>query len=126
MRAISILIPLLVLVIGGGALWMQHSRGDTDSSRNVSGAQRPHLIALLTEAVGYIGAILVLAGISVAIGQPWADIPVGGRLAILGSVTAILLGVGWLIRGSVEPAFERWSESPGQSRSQPSPDPSLW
>lgn len=107
MRAISILIPLLVLVIGGGALWTQHSRREAGGSSSLNGVQRPHRIALLTEAVGYIGAILVLAGISVAIGQRWEDIPNGGRLAILASVTAILLGIGWLIRGSVEPALER-------------------
>lgn len=97
------LILLAVVAIGGIGLWAERGRRDATRSRPV----QPHRISLLTEAVGYIGAILVLAGISVAIGQRWEDISTGGRLAILGSVTAILLGIGWLIRESVEPALGR-------------------
>ena len=107
MRPNLILIPLLLIAVGGVALWAQHSRQEAAGGNAAGPDQPPRRVPLLAEAVGYIGAILVLAGLSVAVSKRWEDIPTGARLAILGSTTLVLLGIGWLIRESLEPALAR-------------------
>lgn len=64
-------------------------------------------IPLLTEALGYIGAVLALAGGGVAIGQRWEDLSDGAHVAILAAATAVALLAGSLIRRQTEPAIQR-------------------
>jgi uncharacterized membrane protein len=64
-------------------------------------------IPLIAEALGYLGAALVLSAAIALAAQLWSDLPVAVRVVILLAVTALLLVAGWSIRNSVEPAFRR-------------------
>ncbi|TPW15934.1 MAG: hypothetical protein FD127_447 [Acidimicrobiaceae bacterium] len=48
----------------------------------------------VTEAIGYVGACLVMIGMVVFVGQYWDDLATWSRLTIMLAVTALLLGVG--------------------------------
>ena len=110
------LIGLLILVVAGVGigLWVQRSRpAEAPAGASVVPHRRADVqpsgrhIPLLTEAVGYIGGILVLSGLIAAIGQNWKDFPRGAQLAILVAAALGCLALGWLTRDSVEPAFRR-------------------
>lgn len=109
MRGSLISLLVLVAVIGGIAIWVQRSRPESGrvGAATAAGEAPPKRISLLTEAVGYVGTILVLAGASAAIGQRWDEVSTAWRLVILGAATLLFLGIGWLIRSSAEPAFQR-------------------
>jgi hypothetical protein len=115
MMAGMVLLLLLVAIIGGTALWVKQTRSQSHPAAAATeagaagevGEAQPKRISLLTEAVGYVGTILVLAGAVAAVGQRWVDISTTGRLTILGAATLIFLGIGVFIRSSAEPAFQR-------------------
>lgn len=67
---------------------------------------RPH-ISLLTEAVAYVGAILILAGGIVAISQQWGGLGNWGHAAIFAGAAAFFLLVGVAVRRISEPAIQR-------------------
>lgn len=50
------------------------------------------------EALGYLGAVLVVVGATVTVGQFWEDLATWSRLYILGLATAALTGAGLAIR----------------------------
>ena len=64
-------------------------------------------IPTFAEALGYIGAVLALAGGGVAIGQVWDDLSEVAHVSILAAATLFALGAGWLIRSQAEPAIQR-------------------
>lgn len=64
-------------------------------------------IPLVTEAIGYVGAALLVAAGSALAARFWDELPGAGRLAVLATVTVLLLGLGFAFRGSAEPAFGR-------------------
>lgn len=104
----AILIALIVIV--AVVLWVRRTQTRTEAAKGVEprGTAEPRSrISLLTEAIGYIGAILVLAGGGAAIGQRWEDFGTPARLAILGCATLAFLAVGAFTRPSTEPAFKR-------------------
>lgn len=114
---IGSLVLLLVVgaVVAGIAAWMRQHRPELPASRAAEAAQ-PRRISLLTEAIGYIGTILVLAGAFAFAQQHWSDITEGGRFAILAVATAVFLGIGGFVLSSTEPALRRlaavtWSVS---------------
>lgn len=72
-----------------------------------TGVRAPRHISLLTEAIGYVGTILVLAGVIAAVGEQWPDIGHPARLAILVAGTVIFLAIGFVTLTSTEPAFKR-------------------
>jgi hypothetical protein len=61
-----------------------------------SGATRsvPRATSLVIEAIGYLGGILIMVGLGLVVGQYWAELPTGGRLALAGAVTVSLLVAG--------------------------------
>ena len=106
------LLSTLLLVAAGVAivLWVRRSRAGVAAGEEPQGLgqERPRgRISLLTEAIGYIGAILVLAGGAVGIGQRWAEFSKPTRLAMLGAAALVFLAIGALTRSSTEPAFQR-------------------
>jgi hypothetical protein len=108
--ASAMILLILVAVIGGIALWVKRSRTELARGERASAADdggSPRRISLLTEAVGYIGTILVLAGAGSAIGQQWDEVSTAWRLVILVAGTLLFLGVGLVVRPSDEPAFKR-------------------
>jgi hypothetical protein len=112
---------LLVAAVVGIVLWVRHSGTEARTGEGTQGRgpeEGRSRVSLLTEAVGYVGTILVLTGGGVALGQRWTDFSKPTRLGILGAATLVFLAIGTLTRTSTEPAFKRltsvtWAVSVG-------------
>ena len=100
MPGLGLLIPILLLA--AVFVWFRSSREPTSEAAPPSGR-----IPLLTEAVGYVGAVLLLAGAGAAIGQGWDDLADETRLGLLAGTAAFFLGAGLVTRRSSDPAFVR-------------------
>lgn len=100
MAGVGLLIPILLLV--GLFVWFRQSQGEKPLV-----GPRQGRVSLLTEAVSYIGAILVLAGAGAAIVQRWDELAEGTRLGLLAGLTLFFLGVGAFTMRSTDPAFVR-------------------
>lgn len=61
----------------------------------------------VTEALGYLGGVLAIVGLSLLVGRYWSDIPIAGRLGLSGGLAAILFGIGLLVAEDREPALRR-------------------
>lgn len=61
----------------------------------------------LAEAVGYVGAVIALAAVALLLGQGWADLNVGGRLAIVALLTVIIASAGVALRSSDTAPIQR-------------------
>jgi uncharacterized membrane protein len=59
------------------------------------------------EAMAYLGSALVLIAVSLLAIEFWDEIEPWGRLALSAGATTILVGVGWLLGRSEEPAVDR-------------------
>ena len=105
----SVGLLLLIGLIAGVGWWVRAATAETGAGETDGAARAPRRISLLTEAVGYIGAILVLAGGVAALSQNWRDLADGARLAMLAFAAAVFLAAGWLTRKSTEPALQRLS-----------------
>lgn len=68
-------------------------------------------VPLATEAVGYLGGALAIAGATAAFAETWDDLGVPARLTIAGALTLVTLALGWMLRGNPEPAFARFAAS---------------
>lgn len=101
-----VLLLIVVAVVAGIAAWMRQHRPEVPAPAAAEVVQ-PRRISLLTEAIGYIGTILVLAGAFAFARQHWTQITEGGRLAILAGASAVFLGIGALVLSSTEPALRR-------------------
>ncbi len=60
-----------------------------------------------TEAVAYLGAVLVLVALGILAAEFWDRIEPWGRFTVGTIVTGVLIGVGWLLGRSAEPAVNR-------------------
>jgi Predicted membrane protein (DUF2157) len=90
----------------GGERHHHRCPGEEIRRHETSARPKPR-IPLIAEALGYLGAALVLSAALALAAQLWSDFPVGVRIAVLLAVIALLLLAGWSIRNSVEPAFRR-------------------
>ena len=99
-----VLIAVAVLAVVGFQTWMRRS-GPAETARHVP-AREPR-ISLLTEAVGYVGAVLILSGVISAVGQRWQHFSDWGHVAVLATSGALFLAAGLVIRHAVEPALQR-------------------
>jgi len=105
------LIPLVVIVaaasiFGGFYLWARR-QGLLTAEQAAEGTQRTRHISLLTEAIAYVGAILILAGGIAALGQRWHSISGWGHVGILIGVAMLFLLAGIIVRRVSEPAIQR-------------------
>jgi hypothetical protein len=66
---------------------LAHEAASTDQLRE-TGSGRPSV----AEAIGYVGAVLVLAAVGLFLGQVWAELTVAGQLALAGLVTVASAG----------------------------------
>lgn len=71
------------------------------------GEVQPHRISLVTEAIGYVGAALLLAAGASLVSRFWGDTDELVRVTALAIATAVLFGLGWAFRASDEPAVGR-------------------
>ncbi|HEY1347916.1 MAG TPA: hypothetical protein VGF54_23235 [Streptosporangiaceae bacterium] len=100
----------IVVVVGlifGGFYYWARRRGMLATELAAEGEQGKRRISLLTEAVAYIGAILIVAGGIAAIGQRWHGISGWGHVAVFAGAAVFFLLVGFIVRRVREPAIQR-------------------
>lgn len=108
----GLLTLLVLLALGTGiVLWVRQSREPATTPNSGAGRQAgpPRRVSLLTEAIAYVGVVLVIAGGTAAVAQQWSDLSDGTRLTVLVIVTLVFLVLGFVTRRSAEPAFRRVS-----------------
>jgi hypothetical protein len=105
------LMPLLVIVavalIFGGFYYWARRQGLLTTGQAAEGKRGTRRISLLTEAIAYVGAILILAGGIAAVGQQWHSITGWGRVGVLVGAAVLFLLVGMFVRRVHEPAIQR-------------------
>src|SRR6266536_2504875 len=101
-----VLVVIVALIFGGFYYWARR-QGLLTTDQAVEGEQGARRISLLTEAVAYIGAILLLAGGAAAIGQRWNGITDWGRVGVFTAAAVFFLLVGIIVRQVREPAIQR-------------------
>ncbi len=105
-------VAVILVFFGGFYLWARQrgllSAGPAGTA-GPAGQEAPgkRHISLLTEAVAYIGAILVLAGGAAAIGQRWGSLGGWGRAGVFAGVAVFFFLVGFAVRKVREPALQR-------------------
>ena len=100
----------LVVVVGlifGGFYYWARRQGLVAAEPAADGPQGGRRVSLLTEAVAYVGAILLLAGGGAAIGQRWNDITGWGHVGVFAGAAVFFLLAGVIVRGVGEPAVQR-------------------
>jgi hypothetical protein len=106
MLGLGLIVAVVVVIIGGFYYWARRS-GPLATGRTAAGTPGERRISLLTEAVAYVGAILLLAGGVTGIGQRWEDMSRSARVGVLAGAAAFFLLVGALVRRVREPAIQR-------------------
>jgi predicted membrane protein DUF2157 len=53
--------------------------------------------SLVTEAMGYLGGVIVVVGLALATGWFWADLPTAARVGLTGAVAGLLLAAGAVV-----------------------------
>ena len=92
------------VIIGGFAYsyWAQgHGRWE------VTAHPSPRRISLLTEAMGYAGAVLVIAGVAAAIDQRWDAVSDWSHVAVDADTAALFLAMGVLLLPVHDAAIQR-------------------
>jgi len=102
-----IVLVVIVAVIFGGFYYWARRQGLLTTDQAAGGEQGTRRISLLTEAVAYVGAILILAGGAAAIGQRWNGISDWGRVGVFAGAAAFFLLAGIIVRRVREPAIQR-------------------
>lgn len=72
-----------------------------------AGEARPHRIPLVTEAIGYVGAALLLAAGATLLSRFLVDAGELAKITVLSIGLVILIGLGWAFRAAAEPAVGR-------------------
>ncbi len=96
----------VVGLIFGTLRWVRQ-RGLPAAGGAAAGVQGARHVSLLTEAVAYVGGILLLAGGAAAIGSQWNHIAAWGQVSIFAGAAAFFLLVGITVYRVREPAIQR-------------------
>jgi len=104
MLDVILTIVVVALIFGGFYYWARRQGLVTTEPAEERGSRR---ISLLTEAVAYVGAILLLAGGIAAISQQWNSLGDWGQVGVLAGAAAFLLLAGIMVRRVREPAIQR-------------------
>ncbi len=101
-----LLVALVALVFGAFYAWARRqgmvSAGP--AGEEVAGQRR---ISLVTEALAYVGAILVLAGGGAAVAQRWDDLGAWAHVSVFAGAAAFFLVVGGLLFAVHDAAVQR-------------------
>lgn len=97
---------IVALIFGGFYVWAKRT-GLVGTGQAAGREQRARRASLLTEAVAYIGAILILAGGIAAVGQRWDRIGDWGHVGIFAGAAAFFFLAGIIVRQVHEPAVQR-------------------
>ncbi len=68
---------------------------------------RPRRVPVVAEALGYLGGMLAVLGLSLVVARYWPDMATLVRLGLSGAAALLLLGAGALVREDVDPALAR-------------------
>ena len=103
----SLVTPVVIvaLIFGGFHYWAR--RQGLLTAGPATEGEGTRRISLLTEAVAYIGVILLLAGGAAAIGQRWNGIPSWGHVGVFAAAAVFFLLAGIIVRQVREPAIQR-------------------
>ena len=104
---ISLIVPVAIvaLIVGGFYYWARRQGLlTTGQAAEGEGTRR---ISLLTEAVAYVGVILLLVGGAAALGQRWNGIPSWGHVGVCAGIAVFFLLAGIIGRRVREPAIQR-------------------
>ena len=105
---LSLIVPVaIVALIFGGFYYWARRQGLLTAGQAAEGEQGTRRISLLTEAVAYVGVILLLAGGAAAIGQRWNGIPSWGHVGVFAGAAVFFLLAGIIVRRVREPAIQR-------------------
>jgi hypothetical protein len=104
---IPLLVATIVALIFAGFYYWARRQGLLAAVPAAEGEQHRRRISLLTEAVAYVGAILILAGGAAAIGQRWNSIGDWGHVGVFAGAALFFLLVGLIVRQVREPAIQR-------------------
>jgi hypothetical protein len=102
-----ILVIVIVALIFAGSYYWARRQGLLTAEPSAGGEQGKRHISLLTEAVAYVGAILLLAGGAAAIGQRWNTIGKWWHVGVFAGAAAFFLLIGLMVRRVSEPAIQR-------------------
>jgi hypothetical protein len=104
-------LPLVIVVavglIFGSFYYWARRQGLLAIGPAAEGEQGRQRVSLLTEAVAYVGAVLLLTGGIAAVGRRWNEIDGWGRVGVLAGAAVLLLVTGILLRRAGEPAIQR-------------------
>ena len=101
-----VLLVAAALVFGGFYYWTRR-RGLLTTEQAAEGKQDTRRISLLTEAVAYIGAVLILAGSIAAVGQRLHSITPWGRVGVFVGAAVFFFLSGIIVGRVHEPAIQR-------------------
>jgi hypothetical protein len=106
MAGLGLLIPIVLvgLLIWGFHVWARRQGHD---AAGPGGPARHSSVSLLTEAVAYVGAILLLAGGIAAVAQNWNDIKDWGHVGLLAAAAALFFVAGVVLRNVRDDAIQR-------------------
>ena len=104
----SLIAPVVIVaLIFGGFYYSARRQGLLTTGQAAEGEQGTRRISLLTEAVAYVGVILLLAGGAAALGQRWNGIPSWGHVGVSAGVAVFFLLADIIGRQVREPAIQR-------------------
>jgi hypothetical protein len=63
----------------------------------------PARTSLVVEVMAYLGAALIVAAVGAILGRTWEDVPLAGRLALVGVPTVVAAAAGWFVRERTGP-----------------------
>ena len=105
MLGLLLLVAVAAGVLGGFYVWARRQGLVRDASTGaVPGGRR---VSLVTEALAYVGAILVLAGGGAAVAQRWDQLGAWAHVAVFAGPALFFLGIGVLLYGVRDAAVQR-------------------
>lgn len=106
MFGLIVMMLAVALVLAGSYSWARR-RGLLAAGQDAGERRAERRISLLTEVVGYLGAVLLLAGGVAAISRQWSHVGAWAHVGVLAGAAAFFLLAGLSVRRVREPAIQR-------------------